>query len=83
MQSNNLYNITITMTKANFWYRIYDLYADGFKLMTLGRTLWTIIIVKLVIIFAVLKFFFFPDFISTHRGESPASDFVGRQILKR
>lgn len=35
--------------------RIYDLYADGFRHMTIGRTLWTIIIIKLVIIFVVLR----------------------------
>jgi len=31
--------------------------------MTIGRSLWKIIIIKLVIIFAILKIFFFPDFL--------------------
>ncbi len=34
--------------------------------MTLGRTLWKVIIIKLFIMFAVLKLFFFPDFLKTN-----------------
>lgn len=41
--------------------RIVRFYLDGFRSMTLGRTLWAIILIKIVIIFAVLKLFFFPD----------------------
>jgi hypothetical protein len=33
--------------------------------MVLGRTLWKIILVKLVVIFGVIKIFFFPDFLAT------------------
>ena len=29
--------------------------------MTLGRTLWAIILLKLFIMFAILRLFFFPD----------------------
>ena len=36
-------------------------YVDGFKSMTVGRSLWLLIIIKLFIIFAILKLFFFPD----------------------
>ena len=42
--------------------QIFHLYYDGFRTMTLGKTLWTIILIKLAIIFLVLKLFFFPDF---------------------
>ena len=31
------------MRKDSFLYRVYDLYADGFRSMRLGRTLWAII----------------------------------------
>lgn len=41
--------------------RIYRFYVDGFRSMTVGRYLWAIIIVKLVIIFGVFKLFFFPN----------------------
>jgi hypothetical protein len=40
-------------------------YIDGFRNMPLwGRKLWIIILIKLFIIFAVLKLFFFPDFLN-------------------
>ena len=42
---------------------IYTFYRNGFRGMTVGRTLWKIILIKLVIMFAVLKFFFFPNYL--------------------
>lgn len=39
--------------------QIFHLYYDGFRTMTLGKTLWTIILIKLAIIFLVLKLFSF------------------------
>lgn len=45
--------------------RVYRFYADGFKSMTIGRKLWAIIIIKLVIIFGILKLFFFPDLLQS------------------
>lgn len=45
----------------NILLRIVRFYADGFRSMTVGRTLWAIILIKLVIMFAVLKLFFFRD----------------------
>lgn len=39
-------------------------YIDGFREMTLGRTLWAIILIKLFVMFAVLKLFFFPDLLA-------------------
>lgn len=41
--------------------RVWRLYYDGFRSMTVGRTLWIVIAVKLFIMFAILKLFFFPD----------------------
>lgn len=39
--------------------KIARFYADGFRQMTWGRTLWIIIAVKLFVMFAVLRVFFF------------------------
>ncbi|GAU07782.1 DUF4492 domain-containing protein [Desulfoplanes formicivorans] len=44
---------------------MYALYVDGFRSMVLGRQLWKIILIKLVILFGVIKIFFFPDFLAT------------------
>ena len=38
---------------------IWRFYRDGFRQMTWGRTLWCIILIKLCIMFAVLRLFFF------------------------
>jgi hypothetical protein len=71
------------MRKDSFLYRAFDLYYDGFRHMTLGRTLWAIIIVKLIIIFAVLKVFFFPNYIKQHAEEGSEDAFVATEIIGR
>lgn len=38
---------------------VWNFYSNGFRNMTWGRTLWIIILLKLVILFAVLRLFFF------------------------
>jgi hypothetical protein len=45
--------------------RVVTFYLDGFRSMRLGRTLWKIILLKLVILFAVVKWLFFPDVLKT------------------
>lgn len=70
------------MNRQSFLYRVYDLYYDGFRHMTLGKTLWAVIIIKLVVIFLVLKLFFFPNYIKEHAQEGHESDFVATQVLK-
>lgn len=71
------------MNKHNFLYRTFDLYYEGFRHMTLGKTLWAVIIVKLIIIFVVLKIFFFPNYIGerTEKGDEP--DFVANELIDR
>lgn len=34
---------------------------EGFRSMTLGKTLWAIILIKLFIMFFILQLFFFPN----------------------
>jgi len=41
--------------------KIFRFYFDGFRKMTWGRRLWGIILLKLFIMFAILRLFFFPD----------------------
>ena len=71
------------MNKDGFLYKIYDLYYDGFRSMKLGRTLWAIILIKLFIIFIVLKIFFFPNFLKEHAQKGEESDFVAREMIDR
>ncbi|MCM1028768.1 MAG: DUF4492 domain-containing protein [Pseudoflavonifractor sp.] len=52
--------------------RIINLYVDGFRSMTVGKKLWALIIIKLIILFGIMKLFFFPDILS--RDYSSDSD---------
>jgi hypothetical protein len=45
--------------------KIVSFYLNGFRSMRLGRTLWAIILLKLFILFGVVKLFFFPDYLDT------------------
>ena len=70
------------MQKDSFLYKVYDLYYDGFRSMRLGRTLWAIILIKLVIIFVVLKLFFFPDFLKQNANGNEAG-YVATELTER
>lgn len=48
----------------NLLSRIFRFYIDGFRSMTVGRKLWALIIIKLVLFFLVFKLFLFPDILS-------------------
>ena len=69
-----------SMEKESFWMKVFHLYYDGFRSMTIGKTLWTIILIKLFVIFVVLKLFFFPNFLKQH-AEGHEAEFVATQLL--
>ena len=50
--------------KHNIFVRIWRFYIDGFRSMTLGKTLWTIILIKLFVMFFIIKLFFFPNILN-------------------
>jgi hypothetical protein len=62
---------------------IYRFYHDGFRSMTVGKTLWKIILIKLFVMFAVLKLFFFQDFLqSNFTTDEERADHVFEQITE-
>lgn len=62
--------------------RILSFYVDGFRQMTVGRTLWIMILIKLFIIFFVFKLFFFPDILERdYDNDSDRADAVRRSML--
>ncbi len=71
------------MRKDSFLYRAFDLYYEGFRHMTLGKTLWTVIFIKLFIMFAILKVFFFPNYIGQHAEEGEEDSFVANELVER
>lgn len=70
------------MKKDGFWYRAWDLYYDGFRNMTLGKTLWAIILIKLFIMFAILKVFFFPNFLKEN-AQGDEAGYVATELVDR
>ncbi len=63
--------------------RVYSFYRDGFKQMTVGKTLWKIIFIKLLIMFAVLKLFFFPNFLGNNfETDEQRADYVLEQLTR-
>ena len=70
------------MNKDSFFYRVFDIYYDGFRSMRLGKTLWAIILIKLFIMFAILKVFFFPNFLKEH-AQGDESGYVATELVNR
>jgi hypothetical protein len=64
--------------------KIYTFYRNGFRAMTVGRALWKIILIKLFVMFAVLKLFFFPNYLNTHfQTDKQRTDHVLEQITRQ
>lgn len=68
------------MKKTGLVYRLFDFYRDGFSRMETGKTLWLVIVVKLVIIFFVLKLFLMPDTLKTKAGEGREAEYVSSRL---
>jgi len=52
--------------------------------MTVGRKLWAIILIKLFIIFAILRLFFFPDFLNSNFDSGKEKgEYVRDQLISR
>ncbi len=67
----------------NITRRIFLFYYDGFRSMTWGRKLWIIILVKLFIMFAILRIFFFQDFLDNRfDSDREKSDYVIDELTK-
>lgn len=64
----------------NLFQRIYHFYADGFRGMTVGRTLWIVIIIKLVVMFAVIRLFFMPDILGGFDNDTQRAEAVREHL---
>lgn len=58
---------------------IFNFYLDGFKNMTWGKPLWLLIFLKIIILFLVLRLFFFKPVMSGKTDEQK-SEYVGTQL---
>ena len=63
--------------------RIFKFYYDGFKAMEWGRELWILILIKLFIMFVVLRLFFFPRFLNQFDTVAEKEDYVSNELIYR
>jgi hypothetical protein len=63
--------------------RIFLFYYEGFRSMSQwGRRVWLIILIKLFIMFAILKIFFFTDFLDKkYDNDKEKSEYVLDQLI--
>ncbi|MBQ8266118.1 MAG: DUF4492 domain-containing protein [Bacteroides sp.] len=61
---------------------IWNFYVEGFRNMTWGRTLWWLILLKVIVLFAVLRAFFFQPVLSGKTDEQKM-EHVGMQLIQK
>lgn len=60
---------------------VWRFYRDGFRNMTWGRTLWALIILKVIILFGVLRVFFFKPAMAG-KSEDEKIEIVGASLTE-
>lgn len=72
------------MKRNTITQRFYQFYADGFRKMTVGKTLWLIIFIKLFIMFAILRVFFFPNFLKENfNNDESRANHVRQELIDK
>lgn len=63
----------------------FKMFGSGFMGMSKqSRTLWIIVIVKLIIMFAILRPIFFPNFLKSQaKDEAGRAEYVREQMIER
>jgi hypothetical protein len=63
--------------------RLFRFYYDGFRTMSWwGKRVWIIILIKLFIIFIILRLFFFHDFLQkNYNTDKQKSEYVLDQLI--
>lgn len=65
----------------NIFRKIYNFYYEGFTDMTVGKTLWLLIFIKLFVMFVILKLFFFQSQLGKYDTSQEKSDAVIESLL--
>lgn len=70
--------------QQSFLHRVWNLYYDGFRNMTVGKTLWIIILIKVFIFFVIMKFLFFPNLLKRdYDTDEERAEHVRNELLNR
>jgi len=70
-------------SQPSIFIRVFRFYYDGFRSMSWwGKKVWIIILIKLFIMFAILKLFFFPDLLrKNYDTDKQRSEYVLDQLI--
>jgi len=69
---------TITIIKS-----VLSFYIEGFKNMKLGKSLWLLIAIKLFILFVIMKWLFFPNYLKENFiNDNQRSEYILQQLTK-
>jgi len=72
------------MRIPSFLQKTIAFYRDGFRGMTVGKSLWILVLIKLFIIFAVLRVFFFPNYLNTnYKDDQSKANHVRQELIDR
>ncbi|MCF8332246.1 MAG: DUF4492 domain-containing protein [Bacteroidales bacterium] len=68
----------------NIFRRIFDFYYEGFREMpSWGIKAWALILIKLFIMFVILRLFFFPNIMSEHfEDDQERADYMIEELTK-
>ena len=68
--------------RPNWFKRVFNFYRDGFRNMTVGKTLWVIILIKLFIFFIIIRWIFFPNFLASKSDDDEGkAQYVREQLV--
>jgi len=68
---------------TKFFKSVYLLYYDGFVNMRVGKTLWMLIAIKLFVMFAIIKWLFFPNILKENFStDEERSEYILQQLTK-
>ena len=76
---NTFAKIIIAMKNKSTLKSIWNFYVEGFRNMTWGRPLWGLIFLKIIILFFVLRLFFFQPTLAG-KSESEKIDIVSTEL---
>ena len=62
--------------------KIFDFYVEGFRSMTVGKTLWIIIFIKLIIIFFLFRMFLLKPALSEYKTPQEKENKVIENLTK-
>ncbi len=74
----------MTEKRQNWISSAFNFYVEGFRSMTIGKTLWAIIGIKLFIFFIVIKLLFFPNFLNSKSDtDEGKAQYVREQLTRQ